>query len=36
MMADILTMKSLPAPRMEELRMMFGLKTTQDETEEEC
>uniref|UniRef100_A0AAV1UE01 LAGLIDADG endonuclease n=1 Tax=Peronospora matthiolae TaxID=2874970 RepID=A0AAV1UE01_9STRA len=35
MMADILT-KSLPAPRMEELRAMFGLKTTQDETEEEC
>ena len=34
MMADILT-KSLPAPRMEELRAMFGLKTTQAETEEE-
>ena len=35
MMADILT-KSLPAPRMEELRAMFGLKITQASTEEEC
>ena len=35
MMADILT-KSLPAPRMEELRAMFGLETTQDDPEEEC
>ncbi|CAI5714955.1 unnamed protein product [Peronospora effusa] len=35
MIADILT-KSLPAPKMEELRKLFGLKTTQADTEEEC
>ena len=35
MMADIMT-KSLPAPRTEELRAMFELKTTQYDTEEEC
>uniref|UniRef100_A0AAV1VL47 Polyprotein n=1 Tax=Peronospora matthiolae TaxID=2874970 RepID=A0AAV1VL47_9STRA len=35
MMADILT-KSLPAPRMEELRKMFNLRTIQAEVEEEC
>ena len=34
-MADILT-KSLPAPRMEELRVMLNLKATQANTEEEC
>uniref|UniRef100_A0AAV1TTJ5 Polyprotein n=1 Tax=Peronospora matthiolae TaxID=2874970 RepID=A0AAV1TTJ5_9STRA len=33
MMADILT-KSLPAPRMEELRNMFNLRTIQAEVEE--
>ena len=35
MVADILT-KSLPAPRMEELRSMLKLKATQANTEEEC
>ena len=35
MVADILT-KSLPAPRMEELRAMLKLKATQANTEEEC
>uniref|UniRef100_A0AAV1T6R3 Reverse transcriptase Ty1/copia-type domain-containing protein n=1 Tax=Peronospora matthiolae TaxID=2874970 RepID=A0AAV1T6R3_9STRA len=35
MMADVLT-KSLPAPRMEELRKMFNLRTIQAEVEEEC
>uniref|UniRef100_A0AAV1T5K5 Reverse transcriptase Ty1/copia-type domain-containing protein n=1 Tax=Peronospora matthiolae TaxID=2874970 RepID=A0AAV1T5K5_9STRA len=35
MMADILT-KSLPAPRMEELRKMFNMRTIQAEVEEEC
>ena len=35
MMADILT-KVLPAPRTDELRAMFKLKATQDDTEEEC
>ena len=35
MLADILT-KSLPAPRMEDLRCMSKLKATQANTEEEC
>uniref|UniRef100_A0AAV1TRN1 Uncharacterized protein n=1 Tax=Peronospora matthiolae TaxID=2874970 RepID=A0AAV1TRN1_9STRA len=35
MMADILT-KALPAPRMEELKMMFKLKAGQIDTEEDC
>ena len=35
MVDDILT-KSLPAPRMEELRAMLKLKATQANTEEEC
>ncbi|CAI5703653.1 unnamed protein product [Peronospora effusa] len=35
MMADILT-KTLPAPRMEDLRAMFKLKSIQDAVEEEC
>ena len=35
MMADIL-IKSLTAPRMEELRRMFNLKAIQDYVEEEC
>ena len=35
MLTDILT-KSLPAPKMKELRSMFKLKATQANTEEEC
>ena len=35
MVVDILT-KSLPAPRMEELRAMLKLKAAQANTEEEC
>ena len=35
MLADILT-KPLSAPRMEELRSMIKLKSTQANTEEEC
>ena len=35
MLADILT-KSLPAPKMEDLRPMLKLKATQANTEEVC